>query len=1144
MRKLKLLTLTGLFLLLITAYASAQFSLRGSINGVVTDESGAVVQDADVTLSDLERNQSYRTKTNAEGLYAFTNLTLGRYQITVERTGFSKSVSAIITLASQEAQRVDLPLKTGEVTATVNVSSESSIIQTDQGVVGQIVNRKFIETLPVKGRNFTGLSVLSPNVTTTGGGNSAGTFSVGSHHVIANTTYVVGGGGNNGYYMNGVNINDNWVGAQSYTPSTEALVEAKLDVANFSAENGRDLSTFAISTRGGTSAFHGSVYNYFQNSLLNAVDPYLKAIGDPGEKSWYTRNQFGGNIGGPILIPKLFNRKDKLFFFVNYEGTRNRERSNSDPVRVPTEAERRGDFSELLRRFPGDPNFLLHNPFSTVINDDGESVRTLIPNNDLRLATRPDGSPLIDSRAQELLGLYPLPNYVSPFAGDLENYRASTTNGFRDYRLDSRFDYNISQNNSLYVNISRSHGIDDRKGGVFPELTGNLEDSSYLVTVNYSHIFSPSMTNEFIFAKGKGTMFSVDQNTIAYMNRTDTLRNKFFKNLGTGEDTGVYLMSVTSYPDPGFGEVFMASNPTMQFSNNLTWLKGRHSFKMGVNYFRKKEVDWDFIRSMSFTRQYTRAGSAPDADDNRSLGGNAIADLLIGLPTEMEQRFDFGTGDAHDPLLNFAIPYYGAFFEDKIQVSQNLTISLGLRYDLSIPTYSPSKYGGATFDFNYPDWQLAIPGRAAGIPLHFVRADKNNFAPRISIAYRPMSDFVLRVGYGIFYDQGVFNTAGDGILGNAFFGSVPGYTGDIYDHNRLGIHEDLPGYTLSDVYPTQKKVEIGTYPINTGNGTGYYDFLASINFTDRNSGTTPYYQRYLVEVQKKLFAKTVFSLSYIGSRGTKLPYYENINLPAYSLGWASEDEFNEARPNNSGRWGDVRVLRHGLNSSYNGITVKAERRFSDGLQLLAHYTFSKTVTDLVDMGDRGRWQWNRRLGRGEAEFSHPHRFVSALTYETPWGKNLPGAFKTLLWGWRVSTITVFESGNALTVFNSQSSARDFEPDMPNLIGDPNLPRDQRTFLRYFNISAFTDPGDDRKGSAGPGIIRGPGIKNWDISLAKVFRLSERVNMEFRGDLFNAFNHTQWRAVNTDFSTSGDSEFGRITEAREPRVAQLSLKITF
>jgi hypothetical protein len=282
----------------------------------------------------------------------------------------------------------------------------------------------------------------------------------------------------------------------------------------------------------------------------------------------------------------------------------------------------------------------------------------------------------------------------------------------------------------------------------------------------------------------------------------------------------------------------------------------------------------------------------------------------------------------------------------------------------------------------------------------------------------------------------------------------------------------------------------------------------------------------------------VLSLTYLGSRGTKLPYYENLNIPTYQLGWSSDDEFNGARPNNTGRWGDVNVLRHGLNSSYNGVTIKAERRFSNGLQFLAHYTFSKTITERED------WQWHRSLSRGEADFSHPHRFVSAVTYETPWGKKLPALFKTLVSGWRLSTITIFESGDALTVRNIQSDARHHEPTMPNMIGDPNLPRGQRSFLQYFNTSAFTDPGDNRKGTAGPGIVRGPGINNWDISLAKVFRLTEKVNLEFRGDLYNAFNHAQWDEINTEFSTSGDSQFGRITGARKPRIAQLSLKISF
>src|SRR5262249_24099917 len=175
-------------------------------------------------------------------------------------------------------------------------------------------------------------------------------------------------------------------------------------------------------------------------------------------------------------------------------------------------------------------------------------------------------------------------------------------------------------------------------------------------------------------------------------------------------------------------------------------------------------------------------------------------------------------------------------------------------------TYSPSRYGSAIVDFNYPGWQLAIPGRASGVPLHAVPTDKNNFAPRVSIAYRPKSDLVLRASYGIFYDQGVNNIFGE-TLGGLYFGSVPGYVGDYYDYNRLGLHEDQPAYTFNDIFPSQQKVKLGTYPISTGDGSGYYDYMASVGFPDRNSGVTPYYQRYLIEVQKNVFAKTVLSLT-------------------------------------------------------------------------------------------------------------------------------------------------------------------------------------------------------------------------------------------------------------------------------------------
>jgi hypothetical protein len=338
--------------------------------------------------------------------------------------------------------------------------------------------------------------------------------------------------------------------------------------------------------------------------------------------------------------------------------------------------------------------------------------------------------------------------------------------------------------------------------------------------------------------------------------------------------------------------------------------------------------------------------------------------------------------------------------------------------------------------------------------------------------------------------------------------------------------------------------------VSTGPGSGYFDFPADIRVSDQQSNTTPYYQRYLFELQKGIGANTAVTLSYLGGRGTKLPYYEQINKPAYRTGWTSEDEFNEARPNNSGRFSNVGLIRHGHNSFYNGVTVKLQQNLYKGLQFVSHYTFSKTVSDYNEFApeafgfDVSSWQWNRKLGRGEAEFSHPHRFVTAASYQTPWGAGLPPIAKALAWGWNISAIVTFESGNALTVWNTVTDARDFEPNMPNVNGDPNLPRGERTFQRYFNSSAFSAPPQDVKGNAGTGIVRGPGINNWDLSFSKTFRPKERVGVEFRGDLLNAFNHAQWSSIDTGFTDDPEGTFGFIDGSRPGRIVQLGLRVTF
>ena len=1125
-------------LLLVAAFAlaptvaAAQFSLRSTIAGTVKDTTAGALTGATITLTETTRNQVQTATADEHGAFVFTNLAPGTYTVSAALSGFLTAASDAVVLGSATNATVNLVLQVGGVAETVQVVRELPVISTDQIAIGVAVDKTLIDNISAKGRNFTSFVQLAPGISTQPRTDNAGTWSAGSHHTIGGIDYVAGGGGNNGFYVNGVNANDNWVGGQSYSPSLEAVDEIKVDVANFSAANGRDLSSLSVTTRAGTNAFHGAVFDYFEDEALNAWDPLEKLRVAPGtEKPTLARHQFGANLGGPVF-------RNKLFFFANYEQTYNKRGNEPYFLRVPTAAERQGDFSGLLQRFPDDPNYVLYNPFTTVITEEGESIREPIPNNDLRALRRPDGSPAIDPRSLDLLNLFPLPNYVDPTdPNNLENYQAFSTNKFRSHRFDTRVDVALGSNDNLYVNFSRSVGKDENSGGLIPEIGGNVEDTSWLTSVSYARIFTPTLTNELVVAFGRGSLCLPDQATVDYMHQTDTLRNKYFQNIGEGEDLGLYMMNLDGYYGFGHWEVFCARNPSLQVSSNMNWIRGSHAVRAGFNYFRKQEKDFDYIRYVGFDPTFTRAGSVDD-----SIGGDAVASFLLGVPSFMQQRYELTGGD---DTLNFVAPYWGFYVEDKWQLSPKWTLSAGLRYDLGIQTYSGNSYGSAIVDTSVPDWELKIPGRAPGLDLHYLPADKNNFAPRVSVAYEPTPGWVFRGGYGIFYDLGASTTAGQR-MGDAF-GGVPGYVGDFYANFRFDAHDDLPVMSMDDIFPAPASVEVGTYPISTGSGTGYFDYPASVRFLDEDSGASPYYHRFVVSTEKQIAARTAVSFFYTGSRGRDLPYYENINAPAYQTGWASEDAFNEARPNASGRFGDVRVLRHGLTSTYNAGTVRIDHRLAGGFQFLSHYTYSKTITDRGQLDGAfdeptQTWDWNRQLGRGEARFSHPHRFVAAGTWEIPFGDSLTGLTRVLLDDWRVSGVYTFESGDALTIMNGQSSARDFEPEMPNVSGDPN--DGPRTTEQFFNVSAFSDPGQDVKGNASPGIVRGPGINNLDVSLGKTFRAPHGLNLQFRADLYNALNHPQWRYLDTTFSTAEGSTFGRVVGAREPRIVQLSLKVTF
>jgi hypothetical protein len=1115
-----------------TSVCLAQFSQRGSISGRVTDSSGAVVPDIRVTLTDIGRNQTDTTQTNDRGLYTFAQLSDGRYQVSVEAAGFRKSVSDIISISTGQAARIDISLEVGQLTETVEITASVPLLQTGQAVIGETVARDVLNTLPVKGRNYTAFAQLAPNMYTTPSGGPGG-----------GVTFMPAGGGDVGMFLNGLYTVMSW--GNNYNPNIESLSEVKVETAGFSASNGQDIATYQAVVRPGTSEYHGTMLGHFDHSALRAWNPYTKMTVTPGtKKPLAQRTEAGGNFGGPIWFPKISRSRDRAFFFVDYERLFENSGGATSTYRVPTAAERLGDFSALLQRFPGDQNRILWNPLSTTINAAGQSNRTPIPNNDLR-------SIGINSEAQQILSMFPMPNgYSNPAnPSDLRNYVIYRAGGARRYRMDSRYDLRLTDNDNVYVAWSRYQTRSRNIGGLIPETVGNDRRFQETLSVNYARVFTPNLTNELIVGFSPSGYDPAYLDVLDYYHRLDTPRNKFFKNLGTGMQEGTHRIALSgnNWNSIGQSEISYNRQATKQFSDNVQYVKGAHSMKFGMSFLTSSQNDVNYIREVQFSSTMTRGGSL-----NGRRGGDAVATLLLGLPTFMAQPYRY---DKEEPRNDSTFQNWGFFFDNKWQATPKFTVSLGLRYDLNVPVYSPGRFGNARMDFSYPGWQLQIPGRAEGVPTHQVPVFKKNFAPRISLAYQVMRDFVVRASYGMFYMAGASITTGQNTDYTIF--SVPGYISSEYSNAGAGVHDDLPYFKWSDIFPTQVNMVAGQYPVSTAPGSGWFDYPRDVIVYDKQSNRLPYYQRYLVEVQKGFGPNTMVSASYLGGRGTKLRYYENVNIPAYRTGWESESDFNDARPTT--RFEDVYLTRNGKNSFYNSGTLKVERKLSKRFQVIAHYSFSKTVQDYgvpggfgVSFSDAGgftevptAWDWNGRIARGESPYSHPHRFVAGWSYELPFGGSLPAVAKTLLAGWTASGLTTFESGNAITVYNDVTSAQDFEPDMVNIAsGNPNLPRGERTFQRYFRSELFSAPENGVKGNAGLGIVRAPGVNNWDLGLAKTFRATERVRAELRVDLNNAFNHTQWSNVNADFSDETGNTFGWITGARDGRYTQFLLRVTF
>lgn len=1152
----------------------AQSTVTSTILGTVTDPQAAAIVGAQVRLLNLDTGREWKTASRQDGNYVFPDLNAGRYQVEVSHPGFKLTRSEPLTIgAAGTTQRVDIPLAMSGVSQEISVTAaQAELAHTDDANVNLTLTTEAVRDIPVQGRNFLNYAQLAPLFNS---GNGQLTWGVAQQTTVESTKSLNLGGSENmvGYYIDGMNNNDNWGGSQLANVNMNAVQEVSVQAINYSSAYTRDIGQITLTVKSGTNRLHGNIYDYYQDSNINAFDSYTERIDPTAKKTPYHENQFGGGLGGPLYIPHLIDGRNKAFFFVAYEGIRKR---GTVPFfgYVPTAAERTGDFSAWLKAFPGDPRYIIYNPFTF---DPTTQTRQPYTNN---IISNPD------PRAVAYLSHFPLPNFTSTVTGDIRNWRGSGNNSITNNNLTLRFDFNVSSKDQVFVDFLRDWGQPLQAAGPIPALAlgnGPLH-STPVLNGQWVHNFSPSFFNRVQVGYLRQHVINEDPGTIANYQSSanswfcDLTQNTAIANAGlssfdksqlNGLKTDQCLYAVTfGGSQYGFNNLSLGPReyyyqyvPIWQIADDITKVHGKHTLQFGLHYYRKDERDNDVIREIdigtnTLSAHFSSAGLAytskgPFAADGS--GWNTLAEFLTGAVTAMRQRTNNVGGETS---LWFRSTEWDAFINDTWQTTPKLTLTLGLAYVLAPQANSINNYWGV-LDQTYPGWRLVMPGLTPGTHNPPFPAEKTDFAPRFGFAYRPIKNWVVRGGYGIFYDTAAYK-----YLDQMFF-NAPGYGGSEYDspaYSALnGRDPNVPFFTLANTFPAAVTLNKGDWPIPLGTRGGILAPRGDTTSIDKNTSKTPYLQYWNLQIERQLGSAGVVSAGYVGSKATKLPRPYDLNLPAQGV-YLNSDFFFQARPLSTqypDRFGAVNAVHHDLNNNYNALDLEFRTRQWHRMMILGNYAWSKQIDIFYGTSAEAGinpigGQWHPEWSRGPSDANHTHHLLINVNYDIPHLQSWNSVTKAFLAGWQVNTIATFESGAPNTVFNGSTSSFDYMGDVPIRVCNGNLSHGDKSFLHYFGTNCFQDPvaGSNgiavSRGNAGRNIIVGPGINNWDLALIKSTSLGESKMLQFRAEAFNAFNHHQWSSINTvdDTLTNSQSTFGVVTGSRPPRLVQLSLRFEF
>ncbi|MFN7939472.1 MAG: TonB-dependent receptor [Bryobacteraceae bacterium] len=1106
----RFLSLAALAVTLVSTL-SAQ-SASGTFLGVVKDSTGAVIQDAAISIVNIDTGFSRDLTTNAQGEYDAPLIPLGNYRITAKAKGFRSVERSGINLQVDQKARVDFTLAVGEVAETVTVTEAPPAVKADSSEFGDVLQKRQVQELPLNGRNYVQLVHLQPGVTTgQQGGNieGAGAFvprGTGSFNANGQR------GQNNNFLVDGIDNNESWINSTILQPSVEATQEFKVYVANAPAEFGRSSGGIVnVQVRSGTNEFHGSVYNYLRNSSLDARDFFQRKTAQNQRRiPAFRQNQYGVTFGGPI-------RKNSWFIFGDYQGLR-QGRGLNVISNVPTAAQRNGDFGATAIY---DPMTLRPDPENA-----GLFLRTPFANNRIPEAR-------VSRPARLLTNLYPDPNvgtgqfFYSP--NRLQN----------DDAFNIRSDKVIKTNkNNLFTRVSRGYSFVDLPGAMPRPAnpgftmgdyaggdTAQLADAADFKLTTWggvlsdTHIFRPNLLLDTRIGFSRFDLFAVPKD----MNINSALElgipgvneavPPFSGGLPAIRPTGFAFLGANT-PIPSISQ-----NTNYQVNANLTWIKGRHSVKTGwqtirrhLNFFESQDPARGFF---NFNAEFT--------NNTRGAGGSPIASLLLGYPTQISRATLFGT-------FGLRAWEHSWFVQDDFKVSRRLTLNLGLRHELFLPL---TEVAGRLSNFNFDPVDPApnlIP--ALGSDKYAGRkTDNNNLAPRVGFAYqmRDNGKTVLRGSYGLHYVS--VHWAGQGAIGR----NVPFMPIQNFQPGSINV-----GRNLTDGIPVPRFAPLRTAAeVQAAAAAGQ---IGQIQAVDRDTKFS-YAQQWGLNIQQEIGQGLLLDLGYVGSRGLHL--FSSYNLNQAQPGTGSVNSRRPWQPINN--IANLNFLGYFGASTYHGLLSKVQKNFKNGTSLMMVYTFGKSIDDSIS-GSSGQTNRtggyqninDRRSARAASTFDVTHRFVLSGTYELPFGQN------RIYGGWQANAIATFQSGLPFTPTMAASNLNNAGAyQLPNRSCEGSLPNDQRSISRWFDTTCFVAPPALQYGNSGLNILRGPGLSQVDIALLKNFKLpfKETARFQFRAEAFNLANRANFRLPNFNIGVPAG---GTITNTLTGfgRQVQLVAKVEF